>query len=40
MINTLRKTDGTKTESMTETLQQILDWMIPEDKYQEDTPYH
>jgi len=40
MITTLRKPDGTKTETMTETLQLMLDQLIPEDKHKEDTPYH
>jgi len=37
MITTLRKSDGRKTETMTETLELILDQLIPEDKHKEDT---
>jgi len=36
----MRKPDGTKTETMTETLQLIMYQLIPEDKHKEDTPYH
>jgi len=39
-IITMRKPDGTKTETMIETLQLIMDQLIPEDKQKEDTPYH
>jgi len=38
MITALRKSDGTKTETMTETFQQMLDQLVPEDKYKVDTP--
>ena len=31
----MRKRDGTKTETMTETLQLIMDQLIPEDKHKE-----
>jgi hypothetical protein len=34
------KPEGTKTETMTETLQLIMDELIPENKHKEDTPYH
>jgi len=37
-IITMRKPDGTKTETMTETLQLIMDQLIPEDKHKEDSP--
>ena len=40
MITTLQKPGGTKTETMTETLQLMLDQLIPEDKHKEDTLYH
>ena len=40
IIRTMRKPDGTKTETMTETLQLIMDQLIPEDKHKENTPYH
>jgi hypothetical protein len=40
IITTIQKPDGTKTETMTETLQLILHKLIPEDKHKEDTPYH
>jgi hypothetical protein len=40
IITTIQKPDGRKTETMTETLQLILDQLIPEDKHKEDTPYH
>ena len=36
----MRSPDGTKTETITETLQLIMDQLIPEDKHKEDTPYH
>jgi hypothetical protein len=36
----LQKLDGTKTETMTETLQLMLDQLILEDNQKEDTPYH
>ena len=36
----MRKPDGRKTETMRETLQLIMDQLIPEDKNKEDTPYH
>jgi len=39
MITTLQKPDGTKTEAMIETLQLILDQLIPEDNHKEDTTY-
>jgi hypothetical protein len=39
-MTTLRKTDKTKTETMAETLQLIMDQLIPEDKHKEDTTYH
>jgi len=39
MITTLRKLDRTKTETMTEILQLMLEQLIPEDKHKEDTPY-
>jgi len=36
----MRKPDGTKLETMTETLQLVMDQLIQEDKHKEDTPYH
>jgi hypothetical protein len=39
-IITIQKPDGTKTETMKETLQLILDQLIPEDKHKDNTPYH
>ena len=39
-ITTLQRPDGTKTETMKETLQLMLDQLIPEDKLKEDTPHH
>jgi protein required for attachment to host cells len=39
-ITTMRKPDGTKTETMAETIQLIMDQLILEDKHKEDTPYH
>ena len=40
MITTLQKSDGTKTETMIETLQLMLDQLIQEDNHKEDTTYH
>ena len=40
MITTLQKSDGTKTETMIETLQLMLDQLIPGDNHKEDTTYH
>jgi len=37
---TLRKPNGTKMETMTESLQLMLVQLIPEDKNKEDTIYH
>jgi hypothetical protein len=37
---TLQNPDGTKTETIIETLQLTLDQLIPEDNKKEDTPYH
>jgi len=40
MITILQKSDGTKTETMIETLQLMLDQLILEDNHKEDTTYH
>jgi len=40
MITTLQKSNGTKTETMIDTLQLMLCQLIPEDNHKEDTTYH
>jgi hypothetical protein len=39
-LTTLRKPDGSLTVDIRETLQHLLEYFVPEDKYNDDTDFH